>query len=706
MKKFKIALLGNPNAGKSTIFNDLTGLRQKTANFPGVTVEKKTGTFTIGDQHIDLMDLPGTYSLFPNSKDEKLVGNILCNPHHDNFPDLIIYIADVNQLERHLLLATQIKDLQIPMIIVLNMIDLFNQNGNTLDVVLLQKKIGNPIIVTDARNNIGIDELKNCIEGVLKGNDKNEIPIHNTIYPLNRIEQATSDLVKNHFNLNNTYRAKLWAHHHSWLDFLTIADVIQIKSYIGESKFEDIRYQIDETMHRFAHIQRIMQGVVTSPTTKLLDLTLKLDGILTHRYIGPTIFFGLMFLLFQSIFSWAETPMMWIEDGFSIIGEFAKTHMPVAWFTDLLIDGLLAGMSGVFVFIPQITILFLFLGLLEESGYMSRVVYMFDHIMQKVGLNGRSMVALISSGACAIPAIMSTRTIGNWKERLITIMVAPIIPCSARIPVYTVLIALMVPHETHFGPFNAQGIVFMLLYLLGIIMSLAVAFVLKQFIKTEERSYLMIELPHYKKPLWSNVFLELKEKIFAFIFGAGKIIIVISILLWFLASFGPQGSIESAHQKAMIDLNVLNLDETKSQAFIQSKKLEASYAGIIGKWIEPAIKPLGFDWKIGIALITSFAAREVFVGTMATIYSIGGDAEESSVRERMALELRSGTNSPMYDFATSLSLIVFYAFAMQCMSTLAVTKKETNGWKWPIIQFFFLTALAYLGSLLIYQCLS
>jgi ferrous iron transport protein B len=704
MKSIKVALIGNPNAGKSTIFNDLTGLRQKTANFPGVTVDKKTGSFNIGASHIDLLDLPGTYSLFPNSKDEKLVGNILCNPTHADFPDVIIYVADVNQLERHLLLATQIIDLNIPVILALNMIDLFNQNGNTIDTELLQKKLGIPVIVTDARHNIGIDELKKTLLSTVDKISDSIQPVN--IYPFNSVEKATADLVNNHFHLDNTYRAKLWAHHHNWLDFLKIADVIQIKSFVGESKFEDIRFQIDETMARFAHIQRIMQGVVKSPLTKQLDLTLKLDKILTHRYIGPFIFFGLMFILFQSIFSWAETPMTWIEDGFSLLGEFAKNHMPAAWFTDLLIDGLLAGLSGVMVFIPQITILFLFLGLLEESGYMSRVVYMFDHIMQKVGLNGRSMVALISSGACAIPAIMSTRTIGNWKERLITIMVAPIIPCSARIPVYTVLIALMVPHDKHIGPFNAQGIAFMLLYILGIAMSLAVAFILKLLIKTDERSYLMIELPHYKRPLWSNVFLELKEKIFSFVFGAGKVIIIISIVLWFLASFGPQGNIEAASKNAKLELSSMYKDSTQQKAYIQSKKLEASYAGIIGKTIEPAIQPLGFDWKIGIALITSFAAREVFVGTMATIYSIGGDAEESSVRERMSIEQRSGTIKPMYDFATSLSLIIFYAFAMQCMSTLAITKKETNSWKWPIIQFLGLTVLAYLGSWLTYQIFS
>jgi ferrous iron transport protein B len=701
MKQITVALVGNPNAGKSTIFNDLTGLRQKTANFPGVTVEKKTGSFITKNASVELIDLPGVYSLFPNSKDEKIVGNILCNTQNDSFPDLIVYVADINQLERHLLLATQIIDLNIPLVIVLNMIDVFEQNGNTIDVAVLQSKMQVPIVLTDARNNIGIDQVKEKIDEFII--QPNNFLQSKPIYQFNLSETLASKQIGNNFKIDNIYRAKLWAHHHSWLDFINVADAIQIKAFIGESKFEDIRFQIDETMGRFAHIQKMMQGVIKSTVTKEQNFTLKLDTVLTNRYWGPIIFYSLMFFMFQSIFSWAELPMSWIENAFSFLGVLAKNNLPDAWYTDLLVNGLLAGLSGVIVFLPQITFLFLFLGILEESGYMSRVVYMFDHIMQKVGLNGRSMVALISSGACAIPAIMSTRTIGNYKERLITIMVAPIIPCSARIPVYTVLIALMVPTEKKFWLFNAQGIAFMCLYILGIVMSLVVAYALKLMIKAEDRSYLMIELPQYKKPLWSNVFLELKEKVFSFVYGAGKIIIIISMILWFLESFGPGNNMIEAERTATQQLTSMQLDSSKAEAYIQSKKLESSYAGIIGKFIEPAIAPLGFDWKIGIALITSFAAREVFVGTMATIYSVGSDAQESSVRERMASELRVDTMKPMYDFPTSLSLIIFYAFAMQCMSTLAVTKKETNGWKWPIIQFLFLTGLAYLGSLIVYQ---
>jgi ferrous iron transport protein B len=703
MTSAKAALAGNPNAGKSSIFNLLTGLRQKTANFPGVTVEKKTGTFKLGASQIQLVDLPGTYSLFPNSKDEKLVCQVLCNPQNESFPDLVIYVADINQLERHLLLASQIIDLGIPTIVVLNMIDVFIENGHKLDSKPLEDFLGVPVIEMNARNGEGLELLKNEIQNFLiEREDAFTRP--SKIYSFSETEDKAAALAGQVFNINQPYRAKLTAHHFPWFDFLPEDQKSKMSAMMPSTGFEDIRIQIQETMRRFAVIQEVLPSVIETHTSREQKLSISLDNVLTHKFLGPFIFFGLMFIIFQSIFALAEYPMSWIEDGFSYLGAHTRMLLPASWFTDLLVDGLLAGLSGVLVFAPQIIILFFFLALLEESGYMSRVVYMFDHIMQKFGLNGRSMVSLISSGACAIPAIMSTRTIGSWKERIITIMVAPLIPCSARIPVYTVLIALMVPAGLHYGPFNAQGLVFMALYLMGILASLAVAFVMKLILKSDERSYLMLELPAYKKPIWSNVGLEVWDKLLAFVTNAGKVIVIISLGLWFLASYGPGNAIEDAAGK--VKNTSMQLSPEQQQAVLQSAQLEASYAGMIGKWIEPAIAPLGFDWKIGISLITSFAAREVFVGTMATIYSIGGDAEESSVRERMAAELKPGTNKAMYDTATSMSLLIFYAFALQCMSTLAVTKKETNSWKWPAIQFVLMTGMAYLGSWLTYHLLS
>ena len=703
MTSAKVALAGNPNAGKSSIFNLLTGLRQKTANFPGVTVEKKTGTFKLGTSQVQLVDLPGTYSLFPNSKDEKLVCQVLCNPQNESFPDLVIYVADINQLERHLLLASQIIDLNVPTIVVLNMIDVFIENGHKLEQKPLADFLGVPVIAMNARNGEGLELLKQQLQHFL---DEGAAPFTRAskIYTFTETEEKAAALANQVFSTDQPYRAKLTAHHFQWFEFLPDDLKLKMAAMLPSTGFEDIRIQILETMRRFAIIQEVLPAVIETHTSREQKLSISLDNVLTHKIGGPVIFFGLMFIIFQSIFALAEYPMTWIEDGFSYLGAHTRNFLPASWFTDLLVDGLLAGLSGVLVFAPQIVILFFFLALLEESGYMSRVVYMFDHIMQKFGLNGRSMVSLISSGACAIPAIMSTRTIGSWKERIITIMVAPLIPCSARIPVYTVLIALMVPAGLHYGPFNAQGLVFMALYLLGIVASLAVAFVLKLILKSDERSYLMLELPAYKKPIWSNVGLEVWDKLLAFVTNAGKVIVIISLGLWFLASYGPGNAIEAAARK--VNETSLQLTPEQHQAVLQSAQLEASYAGIIGKWIEPAIAPLGFDWKIGISLITSFAAREVFVGTMATIYSIGGDAEESSVRERMAAELKPGTSQPMYDTATSMSLLIFYAFALQCMSTLAVTKKETNSWKWPAIQFVLMTGMAYLGSWLTYHLLS
>jgi ferrous iron transport protein B len=697
MTKIKFALIGNPNSGKSTIFNNLTGLRQKTSNFPGVTVEKKVGEAKFGNREFELIDLPGTYSLFPNSKDEKVVGNILCNNQNESYPDAVIYVADVNQIERHLLLTTQIHDLGFPMIIILNMMDILEEKGNSIDSKPISELFDCPVITMNARTEKGFADLKKAIENLKIG--KRDIK---PIYTFNTSENKTANQVSEYFKIDNPYQAKLIAHHHNWLDFIKAADAIQVKSFIGENKFEDVRLQIDETMTRYGKLYPIIQN--TFKPSKISDQkrTLSFDSILTNRIFGPLIFFSIMFIVFQSIFSWAETPMTWIEDGMSALGNYARTYMADAWYTDLLVDGIIAGLGGVLVFIPQILLLFFFLALLEESGYMSRVVFMFDNIMQKVGLNGRSMVALISSGACAVPAIMSTRTIGNWKERLITIMVSPLIPCSARIPVYTVLIALIIPSHTKWGIFNKQGIAFMGLYILGILMSLVVAFLFKLFIKSEERSYLMIELPQYKKPLWSNIFIDVSQKVWSFIESAGKTIMVISIILWFLASFGPGDSMQQAREEVMSSINI---SDDQKEAKAASAELEASYAGRAGKLIEPAIKPIGFDWKIGIALITSFAAREVFVGTMATIYNLGDNNEETSVREVMATELRQGTNMPMYDARTSLSLIIFYAFAMQCMSTLAITKKETGSWKWAIIQFVFYTVLAYFGSWLVYNFL-
>ena len=479
----------------------------------------------------------------------------------------------------------------------------------------------------------------------------------------------------------------------------------KIEAITNKSEFVDLRGQVRETMSRFDTHESLLHGAIIRSKSEEVTWTEKIDNIVTNKIFGPIIFFVIMLFVFQSIFTWAEYPMEWIEKGFAISGVWVGKFLGSSWFSDLLVNGVIAGLGGIVVFVPQIAILFFLITILEESGYMSRVVFMFDSIMQKFGMNGRSVVSLISSGACAIPAIMATRTISDKKERLITILVSPLISCSARLPIYAVLIGFVVPN-VKYGIFQAQGLALMGLYLLGVIGVLFVSLILKLILKSESSSYLMMELPNYKKPLWSNVLLNVKKKVESFIIGAGKIIMAISVVLWFLASFGPGDAMKIAEEKA----NTMSIEnqwgDSERNNHIASVKLESSYIGYMGKWIEPAIRPLGYDWKIGIALLTSFAAREVFVGTMATIYSIGSESDEMTIREKMAAEVKPGTNIKVYNSATSLSLLVFYVFALQCMSTMAVVRRETLSWKWPIIQFIFMGAMAYIGSFLVYQLMS
>ena len=703
-KTFTFALVGNPNAGKSSIFNQLTGLRQKVGNFPGVTVDKKTGLMTLPNDGGDvrIVDLPGTYSLYPNSQDERVVLNILSNPNDESFPDAIIYIADLTNLERHLLLFSQLKDLNIPLVLGVGMMDIAAEQNVFLDKKILSEKLNVNVVGLNGRTGEGVAELK---AELLKLITEKAPPQYKMFFQPNSIELKTAEEIRLRLpQADNIYRAILLAHHAPQLPFLTNFEKAQIRQVTESEKFESIRFQINETLQRFDKLQPILRLFFQKTTSNSANLTDKIDRIVTNSVAGPLIFFTILFIIFQSIFVFAEIPKEWIETIFTQTNVFLKAHLPQVWVTDLLTDGIIAGLSGVLVFIPQITILFFLITLLEEVGYMARTVYLFDRIMQKFGLNGRSIVALVSSGACAIPAIMSTRTISNWKERLITIMVSPLISCSARIPVYALLVGFVVPNE-YWGIFNKQGLVFGALYLLGVVSALFAAFVFKLILKTNESTFLAIELPEYRLPHWKNVGLTVYEKIKSFVTEAGKVILIVSVVLWFLASFSPNST---AINQIQVDADRISVEknwsETEKSDFISSKKLEVSYAGYFGKAIEPAIQPLGFDWKIGIALLSSFAAREVFVGTMATIYSIGsaGEDDSKSISERMKSELRPD-GTPMYSTATALSLLIFYVFAMQCMSTLAVVKRETKSWKWPIIQFLFMGVMAYLGSLLVYN---
>jgi ferrous iron transport protein B len=698
----KVALVGNPNTGKSTLFNRLTGLNQKIGNFPGITVDKKTGfTKLAGGKSAEIIDLPGTYSLYPKSTDESIVFQVLADKNNNSHPDVIVLIADASNLKRNMLLYSQVADLGIPMILALNMIDLSTKQGIEINLDKLAEKLGIQVVSISARNNIGIDKLKQAIANT------NKIATQFQDVDVNFLAPAAINAIKSKLNSDNDYYALQVLHQHEHLTFFTEKEQEEIEKIEQSHHFESSKIQAAETIARYKHLGTILSDVVTDKgTEEKFSFSDKLDGILTHKIWGFAIFLLILFVIFNAIFAWSSYPMDWIEIGFGYITSLGHEYLPAGMLTDLLLDGVIAGLGGIFVFIPQIAILFAFISILEDTGYMARVTFMMDKIMSKVGLNGKSVVPMIGGLACAVPSIMAARNIENWKDRMITIMVTPLVSCSARLPVYILIISLIIPSQTVLGIFNLQGLALMVMYLVGIIAAVLVAWVMKFIIKTKERSYFIMELPIYRMPRWKNVFYTMYEKSKTFVFEAGKVIIAISIILWVMASFGPGkrfDSIDKKYRSALAD-TTKNTDHIKT--LVATEKLENSYVGILGHWIEPAIRPLGYDWKIGIGLITSFAAREAFVGTMATIYSVdGGDEDTSTIRARMSASKNSRTGLPVYTFATGISLMLFYAFAMQCMSTVAIVYRETKGWKWPVMQLAYMTAMAYVAALVAYQLL-
>jgi len=698
----KVALVGNPNTGKSTLFNRLTGLNQKIGNFPGITVDKKTGFMKMLDgKQAEIIDLPGTYSLYPKSSDESIVFQVLADRENSSHPDVIVLIADSSNLKRNMLLYSQVADLGIPIVLALNMIDLAEKQGISIDLNKLSEKLGIQVVSISARNNIGIDRLKQAIANTTK------IATQFQDVDVNSLAPAAIDAIKSKLNSDNDYYALQVLHQHEYLTFFSPQEQEEIEHIEQSHHFESSKIQAAETIVRYQHLSKILSGVVTdSGRAQKFSFSDKLDAILTHKVWGFAIFLLILFVIFNAIFAWSAYPMDWIESGFGFITELGHKYLPAGMLTDLVLDGIIAGLGGIFVFIPQIAILFAFISILEDTGYMARVTFMMDKIMSKVGLNGKSVVPMIGGLACAVPSIMAARNIENWKDRMITIMVTPLVSCSARLPVYILIISLIIPSENVLGIFNMQGLALMIMYLVGIIAAVLVAWVMKIIIKTKERSYFIMELPIYRMPRWKNVFYTMYEKSKTFVIEAGKVIIAISIILWVMATFGPGDRFENIDKKYEAALADTTNNTTHIETLIATEKLENSYVGILGHWIEPAIRPLGYDWKIGIGLITSFAAREAFVGTMATIYSVdGGDEDTSTIRERMAASKNTRTNLPVYTFATGVSLMLFYAFAMQCMSTVAIVYRETKGWKWPIIQLVYMTVMAYFAALIAYQLL-
>ncbi|MDB5129005.1 ferrous iron transport protein B [Mucilaginibacter sp.] len=698
----RVALVGNPNTGKSTLFNALTGLNQKIGNFPGVTVDKKIGYTQLPDgRRAEIIDLPGTYSLYPKSRDESIVFSVLAEKATELTPDLIVVILDATNLKRNLLLYTQVADLKIPVIIALNMIDLSKKAGIDIDINKLAEKLGVPIIPVSARKIEGIGELKTAISYA------NKFALQQESIDVCALAPGIIESISKEIDTDNSYFALQLAHQHETLKFLTPAQSDRIEELEKEHGFHSQKAQASETIARYNYINDLLYDTVKTPVTAHDEsISNKIDKVLTHKVFGFIIFMGILLFMFQSIFAWSEYPMSLIEDLFVWIEGGLRTILPAGPLVSLLIDGVVAGLSGVMVFIPQIAILFAFISVLEDTGYMSRVTFMMDKIMRKVGLNGKSVVPLIGGFACAVPSIMSTRTIENWKDRMITIMVTPLVACSARLPVYTLLIALVVPNRNVWWIFNLQGLALTGMYVLSLVSAVVVAYVMKFILKSRERGYFIMELPVYRMPRWNNVLFSMYERSKTFVLEAGKVIIAVSVILWVLSSYGPGNRFVNIEKKYEQPQYTKTMTPDSLIRVISTEKLENSYAGVLGHVIEPVIKPLGFDWKIGIALITSFAAREVFVGTMATIYSVEGDADRiDSVQDKMRNAKNPNTGGPVFTLAVAFSLMMFYAFAMQCASTVAVVYRETKDWRWPAAQFVYMTALAYGAAFLVYNLL-
>ena len=693
-KNINVALIGNPNTGKSSVFNQLTGLNQKTGNYPGITVEKRQGVCRLPrGVKARILDLPGTYSLNASSLDENVVVELLLNKNDKDFPDVAVVISDVENLKRNMLLFTQIKDLSIPTILVINMSDRMNRKGISIDAEKMEELLQAKVVLVSARKNEGIDALKQHITSYKNISTAPCVSIAS-------IDQEYFSSLERTFPNQSLY--KLWLVITQDVNFARIerqkmeaqdANHMRSRSFLK-------RLQQKETIKRYQYINNVLKACYNKDSAKATGLRGRLDRILTHKVWGFVIFFLVLFTIFQALYDWSSVPMNFIDTSFAQLSDWAKVNLPNWLAPNLIAEGVIPGLGGIVIFVPQIALLFLFIAILEETGYMSRVVFITDRVMRRFGLSGKSVIPLISGTACAIPAIMATRNIENWKERLITILVTPFTTCSARLPVYLILISLVIPNDRILGA-NLQGLVLMFFYLLGFVMALLAAFVLHKTLPKRLTSHFVVEMPNYRIPLLKNVVITIVEKTKSFVLEAGKIILAISILLWVMASNGPGATFKNAPEivAAQAEVTDANFDQKLS-----AYKLEHSYLGFVGKGIEPIIRPLGYDWKIGIAIVSSFAAREVFVGTLATIYNVG-DSSEETIKNRMSAETYAD-GTAVFNLASGLSLMVFYAFAMQCMSTLAIVRKETNSWRWPAVQLVVMTVIAYLGALATFQYFS
>ena len=701
MTPIKVALVGNPNTGKTSVFNELTGLNHKVGNYPGITVEKKLGSFGLENgNRVEVLDLPGLYSLNTTSLDEEVALNILLDETSEYYPDVVVLVADVANLKRNLLLYTQIKDLGLPCILAINMSDVMQQKGISLDVAQLERKLQTSITLISARKHKGFEALKSLIQDY---KSLSKLPCLDAF----RTQASYFSNLKQTFANQNTYKLWLGISQNAFPNE-EVKRQLQHKlpDFEIKSDVERKRMQQKEIIARYTFINDTLKTTFSKDITKATGLRAKLDRILIHKVWGYVIFAALLLLIFQTIFNFSSAPMDFIDNSFAALSEWISTVLPDGQFTRLIAEGIIPGIGGVVIFIPQIAFLFLFIGILEETGYMSRIVFLTDRVMKKFGLSGKSIVPFVSGTACAIPAVMASRNIESWKERLITILVIPFTTCSARLPVYLIIISIIIPEESLFGIFNYQGLTLFALYALGFGVAVLSAWGLHKVLKIPSQSTFIVEMPEYKTPIPKNVFITVYDNTKSFVLDAGKIILALSIILWVLGSYGPNDKFSNAEDYVSQEVRDSNLDLTDEEfeTKVHSYKLNHSFIGYMGKGIEPIVEPLGYDWKIGIAVISSFAARELFVSTLATIYSVGTDDEES-IRSRLEKELNEKTGEKRYDFPTGISLLLFYAFAMQCLSTLAVVKKETNSWKWPVIQLVFMSIFAYIASFIAYQLL-
>lgn len=699
--EIKVALIGNPNVGKTSIFNLLTGMNQHVGNYPGVTVDKKVG-FCKLSQIINarIYDLPGTYSTNPNSMDEKVAVSCLLDRDDIDFPDVVVVVADVENLKQNLYLFTQIKDFGIPTILAINMADRMKPRGITIDIPALEAALHTRIALVSTRQKTGIEELKELIINYKKLSLE-------TLVDIARIDPPFFSSLKEKFP--NEELGKLWMVISQNFEVVGALRKMEIQKENIKTEAEIKRMQQRETILRYQVINNALKDTyrVTAVGTRAF-----LDKILLHKVWGYVIFMAILLLIFQVIFYVSEYPKGWIESALGWVGEWLSGILPEGSLTSLLVDGVIPGLTAVVSFVPQIALLFFFISLLEESGYMSRVVFLMDRIMRPFGLNGKGTIPLISGAACAIPAVMATRTIESWRERLIAILVTPFITCSARLPIYLIIIKLVIPQGNYFF-FDNQAVALFALYMLGVFMAIFSAWLLSKFLvlKHTIKTHFIIEMPTYKVPLARNVLLTVYEKSKAFVVNAGKIIFFMTVLIWFLQTHGLSEKYRNAETHTQQMAAQYGWDEEQKEHYLLSYRTENSLLGNMGKFVEPIFRPLGYDWKISIAVLGSFAARETFVSTLATIYSLGevdveeGEAEQRTVITRLQEEMRPD-GTPMFNLATGVSILLFFASAMQCISTFAIVRKETNSWKWAIIQWLFMTGFAYLSAFVAYQILS